>query len=64
MTHRCFQKKLKLRLHFRVCVSCYSLVEEGKQVSHDDKGFAWQSLQDFFNVDSPVLEAFHGWNTP
>lgn len=49
---------------FGMCVSCYSLVEEGKQVSHDDEGFAWQRLQDFLNVDSPVLEALHGWNTP
>lgn len=47
-----------------VCVSCYLLVEEGKQVSHDDKGFAWQGLQDLLNVDSPVLETLHGWNTP
>lgn len=51
----------------RSCVfiaSCYSLVEEGEQVSHDDEGFAWHRLQDFFDVNGTLLEALHRWNTP
>lgn len=40
-----------------------SLVEEGEQVSHDDEGFAWQGLQDLSDVNGPLLEALHRWNT-
>lgn len=40
-----------------------SLVEEGEQVSHDDEGFVWQRLEDLFDVNGPLLEALHCWNT-
>lgn len=44
-------------------VPCDSLVEEGEQVSHDDEGFVWLRLEDLFDVNSPLLEALHRWNT-
>lgn len=43
------------------CVSCYSLVEEGEQISHDNEGFTRQRLQNFFNVGCSLLQAFHRW---
>ena len=45
-----------------VCVCWYSLVKEGKQVSHDDEGFVRQRLQTFLDVDCPLHEALHCWN--
>lgn len=44
-----------------ICVFCDSLVEEGEQVSHNDEGFAWQRLQNFLDMDCPLLEALHCW---
>lgn len=44
-------------------VPCDSLVEEGEQVSHDDEGFVWLRLEDLFDVNGPLLEALHRWNT-
>ena len=44
---------------FAFLVSHCLLVEEGKQISHDDEGLAGQRLQNLPDVDCSLLETFH-----